>query len=190
MALAGLSLGLSGGDQPNKELVSPGVKALVVATSHLYPRSEITGVAHHTGLLEAPGKPVHLLNTPTGARPTPAPHWALSRGRALGSDSQRKQPSTQLPDPGSSLVEADIPEPSPSTSAAAPQVHFHSPLLPPAAGHPWSCLHPTLVATCRVQLPNVTRALVPSVQLLPSALLHSLPAHVRGLVARRPSEPA
>lgn len=145
MALAGLSLGPLGGDHPTKELSSPGVKALVLAASHLCPRPEITGVAHHTGLLEAPGKPVHL--NPPQEPTTPAPHWVLSRGRVpghysqnpwgsgQGSDSQRKQPSTQLPDPGSSLVEADIPEPSPSTAAAA-HVHFHSPLLPPPPATP------------------------------------------------------
>lgn len=64
MALSGHSLGPSGGDHPNNELASPGVKALVVAISHLCPRPEIIGVAYHTGLLEAPGKPVHLLNPP------------------------------------------------------------------------------------------------------------------------------
>lgn len=52
MALAGLSLGLSGGVQPNKELVSPGVKALVVAISHLCPRSEITGLSITQGSLK------------------------------------------------------------------------------------------------------------------------------------------
>lgn len=201
MALAGLSLGLSGGDQPNKELVSPGVKALVVATSHLCPRSEITGVAYHPGVLEAPGKPVRLLNPPQEPDPL-LPHTGLSRGRALGdysqiprgsgqgSDSQRKQPSPQLPDPGSSLVRANISEPSPPPSAAAAHVHFHSLLLPQplatpvilSASHPHSHMQGA-AAKCHPS-PGPQRAASPV------RLLHSLPAHVRGLVARRPSEAA
>lgn len=199
VALAGLTW-VSGGDQP-QELVSSGVKVLVVATSHLCPRSEITGAAHHTGVLEAPGKPVRLLKPPPEPDPL-LPHTGLSRGRApgdyfknprgsgQGSDSQRKQPSPQLPGPGSSWVGADIPEPSPPPSAAAAHVHFHSLLLPQplatpvvlSTSHPHS--HMQGAAAKRHPSPGPQRAAPPV------RLLRSLPAPVRGRVARRPSEPA
>lgn len=46
-------------------------------------------------------------------RQGPGDYFCNPLGSSQDSDSQRKQPSAKLPDPGNSLVEADTPEPPP-----------------------------------------------------------------------------
>lgn len=129
-----ISPGLPGGDHPNRELASPGVKALVAYTPSGPSGPRSLGVAH---LCRAPCRPwrtsaVQLILEP---REKPAPGLALSRGRAQGTiysqnpwgsrqgcGFQRKQPSSKLPDPGNSLARATSTE----TPAAIAHTHFHT----------------------------------------------------------------
>lgn len=184
-----ISLGLPGGDHPNRELAPSGVKALVAVIHHLGPQARDLW-----GLPVPPHRPwrtsaVHLILEPPQK---PAPGLALSRGRAQGTiysqnpwgssqgcGFQRKQPSSKLPDPGNSLARAT----STQTLAAIAHVHFHTahycpqPLTTPVV---LFCIHHAiLIVTHRVQLPTLHQIAGPQrgAYHIPS-VPYSLPAHL------------